>query len=91
MEIADDGGMYEQRCARSAQATGYFVLRPKADQPRAKMLLGLSTNAYAAYNNWGGFSLYAYHGRGGVQGIASRSNALIAGYFPAGRRPLCSG
>lgn len=68
IEIADDGGTYEQRCARSAQAMGYFVLRPKADQPRAKMLIGLSTNTYAAYNNWGGFSLYAYHGRGGVQG-----------------------
>ncbi|MGB0606159.1 MAG: N,N-dimethylformamidase beta subunit family domain-containing protein [Candidatus Latescibacterota bacterium] len=68
MEIADDGGTYEQRCVRSAQATGYFVLRPKVDQPRAKILLGLSTNTYAAYNNWGGFSLYAYHGRGGVQG-----------------------
>ena len=68
MEIADDGGTYEQCCVRSAQATGYFVLRSKADQPRAKMLLGLSTNTYAAYNNWGGFSLYAYHGRGGVQG-----------------------
>ncbi len=28
----------------------------------------LSTNTYNAYNNWGGFSLYAYNGRAGVQG-----------------------
>ncbi len=66
MEIGDDGGAFEQRSARSARATGYFVLR--SSRPQAKMLLALSTNTYAAYNNWGGFSLYAYHGRGGVQG-----------------------
>ena len=70
MEISDEGRPYERRCRRTAQATGYFVLRPNAFQPRAKMLIALSTNTYAAYNNWGGFSLYAYHGRGGVQGLS---------------------
>ena len=31
------------------------------------ILLELSTNTYNAYTNWGGSSLYAYHGRAGLQ------------------------
>ncbi len=69
LRIADGGGKYVRRNARSASATCYFVLREAAGiaEPAA-VLLQLSTNTYNAYNNWGGFSLYAYHGRGGNQG-----------------------
>lgn len=45
-----------------------FVVRPPAGGPRARMLLQLSTNTDNAYNNFGGFSLYAFNGRDGVQG-----------------------
>jgi hypothetical protein len=45
-----------------------FVVRPPADGPRARILLQLSMNTENAYNNFGGFSLYAYNGRDGVQG-----------------------
>lgn len=45
-----------------------FVVRPPADGPRATILLQLSTNTDNAYNNFGGFSLYAFNGREGVQG-----------------------
>ncbi len=46
----------------------YFVVRPKEPGKAAKILLQLSTNTYNAYTNWGGYSLYAYHGRHKVQG-----------------------
>ena len=68
LKIGDHGGTYTRRNQRSASARAYFIVRPLKPGSRARMLLQLSTNTYAAYNNWGGFSLYAYHGRGGVQG-----------------------
>ena len=53
----------------SESSTCYFVLRESPDTTDpAPILLQLSTNTYNAYNNWGGFSLYAYHGRNKVQG-----------------------
>jgi hypothetical protein len=55
--------------AAEAKSSCYFVLResPDAKNP-APVLLQLSTNTYNAYNNWGGFSLYAYNGRDKIQG-----------------------
>ncbi len=46
----------------------YFVIRPTHPGRDAKILLQLSTNTDNAYNNWGGYSIYAYNGRDGVQG-----------------------
>lgn len=46
----------------------YFVVRPAHPGRDAKILLQLATNTYNAYNNWGGYSLYAFHGRDKVQG-----------------------
>ena len=43
-------------------------MRAAAPGSASKVLLQLSTNSYAAYNNWGGFSVYGYHGINGVQG-----------------------
>lgn len=48
--------------------TVFFVVRPKDPGRHAKILLQLATNTYNAYTNWGGYSLYAYHGRHKVQG-----------------------
>ena len=45
-----------------------FVVRSAPRGPRAPILLQLSTNTTAAYGNFGGYSLYAYNGRDGVQG-----------------------
>lgn len=63
-------GYYEVALrAGSGSGSCYFVLREAAGiREPASILLQLSTNTYNAYNNWGGFSLYAYHGRGGNQG-----------------------
>src|SRR5580698_5103915 len=49
-------------------AETFFVVRPKDPGKNARILLQLSTNTYNAYTNWGGYSLYAYHGRHKVQG-----------------------
>lgn len=66
--VRDGGGKYVHRSARGAESSCYFVLRPAAPGQRSRILLQLSTHTYNAYNNWGGFSLYAYNGRGGNQG-----------------------
>lgn len=45
-----------------------FVVRSAPSARPAPILLQLATNTDAAYNNFGGYSLYAYNGRGKVQG-----------------------
>ncbi|MBY0460956.1 MAG: hypothetical protein K2V38_26855, partial [Gemmataceae bacterium] len=67
-------GYYECRIStqppgqKEAVGTLFFVVRPKEPGKNAKILLQLATNTYNAYTNWGGYSLYAYHGRHKVQG-----------------------
>jgi len=66
--VKDRGGKFSERNRRSAEASCFFVVRPTSPGKSARILLQLSTNTYNAYNNWGGFSLYAYNGLAGVQG-----------------------
>jgi hypothetical protein len=62
-------GYYEVKLsAGSTVASCFFVLRAAEPGKSSRVLMQLSTNTYNAYNNWGGFSLYAYNGRGGNQG-----------------------
>lgn len=68
LRVSDRGGRFTGRGRRTAESTCFFVVRSASPGTDTKILLQLSTNTYNAYNNWGGFSLYAYHGRGGVQG-----------------------
>lgn len=68
LRVRDNGGKFVQRNTRTAEGSCYFILRPARPGATSKMLLQLASNTYNAYNNWGGFSLYAYHGRGGNQG-----------------------
>jgi len=68
MKIADHGGKFEYRNRRTAESKTFFVVRNPTPGSRTKILLQLATNTYNAYNNWGGFSLYSYHGRDNVQG-----------------------
>lgn len=62
------GGKYTHRGARTAESSCFFIVRPAEPGKNSRILLQLSTNTYNAYNNWGGFSLYAYNGTAGVQG-----------------------
>jgi len=68
MKVEDHGGKFERRNRRTAESTTFFVVRNPTPGSRTKILLQLATNTYNAYNNWGGFSLYSYHGRDNVQG-----------------------
>ena len=68
LRARDGGGTFVQRNARTAEGSCYFILRSAEPGKSSKTLLQLSTHTYNAYNNWGGFSLYAYNGRAGNQG-----------------------
>jgi hypothetical protein len=66
--VRDNGGKFVQRNARTATGQCYFIMRSATPGSASRVLLQFATHTYNAYNNWGGFSLYAYHGRGGNQG-----------------------
>jgi hypothetical protein len=68
LRAADNGGTWEQVGRRTAESRCFFVLRAARPGATSRILLQLSTNTYNAYNAWGGFSLYGYSGRAGVQG-----------------------
>lgn len=67
-QVIDGGGKFVGRNRRTAECESFFVVRPAEPGKHSKILLQLATNTYNAYNNWGGGSLYAYHGRAGLQG-----------------------
>jgi hypothetical protein len=68
LRAADSGGQWTHRSRRTAESTAWFIVRQARPGTAAKILLQLATNTYNAYTNWGGFSVYAYHGLGGNQG-----------------------
>lgn len=88
MRVRDGGGKYVQRTTRTAEASCFFVLRPAEPGKNSKMLLQLSTHTYNAYNNWGGFSLYAYNGRGGNQGHRVSYERPPASQFSSWEQPF---
>lgn len=88
LRAADRGGKFTQRGRRTAEGGGYFVLRAARPGQGAKILLQLATNTYNAYNNWGGSSLYAFHGRGGNQGHRVSIERPTAGQFDRWEQPF---
>ncbi|NND05528.1 MAG: hypothetical protein HKN87_04030 [Saprospiraceae bacterium] len=68
LQIDDEGGTFVHRNRRSAEGAMFFVVRSARPGQNTKILLQLATNTYNAYNNWGGSSLYGYHGRANLQG-----------------------
>ena len=68
LRVADRGGKYVGRNRRTAEVDLFFIVRSAKPAKDTSILLELSTNTYNAYTNWGGSSLYAYHGRAGLQG-----------------------
>ncbi|HEY1188158.1 MAG TPA: N,N-dimethylformamidase beta subunit family domain-containing protein [Gemmata sp.] len=69
-------------------ADAFFVLRPKRPGRDADILLPLATNTYNAYTNWGGYSLYAYHGRHKVQGRRVSFDRPQFSQFPRWEEPF---
>jgi hypothetical protein len=66
---------------KAAASECFFVVRPASPGKDAKILLQLSTNTYNAYTNWGGYSLYAYHGKNRVQGRRVSFDRPISSQF----------
>ena len=66
--VADSGGKFVVRNRRTAEADTFFVVRSAEPGVNSKILLQLATNTYNAYTNWGGGSLYGFHGRAKLQG-----------------------
>ena len=66
--ISDSGGAWTHRGRRTAESEAWFVVRSATPGSRTRILLQLSANTYNAYNNWGGFSVYAYNSRDQNQG-----------------------
>eukprot|EP01052_Picozoa_sp_SAG31_P036689 SAG31_NODE_4618_length_3092_cov_2.884731_2_plen_195_part_00 len=58
MRVADAGGIFTHRGKRTAESVLSFVVRSPHPGRDTKVLLQLSTNSWAAYNNYGGFSVY---------------------------------
>ena len=68
LRASDGGGDPIYRNHRTAESSLHFIVRPAQPGSNTPILLQLSTNTYNAYTNWGGFSLYGYHGQNGMQG-----------------------
>lgn len=64
----DAGGKWTQRGKRTAESSAWFIVRQAKPGTTSKILLQLCTNTYNAYNNWGGFSVYAYSSLSNNQG-----------------------
>ena len=68
LRASDGGGDIIYRNHRTAESSLFFIVRAAEPGANTPILLQLSTNTYNAYNNWGGFSLYGYHGQNTLQG-----------------------
>ena len=86
--IRDGGGKFTERGPRTVESSCFFVLRAAEPGTTSKTLLQLSTHTYNAYNNWGGFSLYAYNGRGGNQGHRVSYERPPASQFGSWEQPF---
>ena len=68
LRTTDGGGKWRQRGRRTAESSAFFIVRAAQPGSTSRILLQLATNTYNAYNNWGGFSVYAYNGLSNIQG-----------------------
>ncbi len=68
LRAADAGGKWTQRGKRTAESSAWFIVRQAQPGTTSKILMQLCTNTYNAYNNWGGFSVYAYSSLSNNQG-----------------------
>ncbi|MCA9124418.1 MAG: hypothetical protein H6822_32110 [Planctomycetaceae bacterium] len=81
LQVEDRGGEFVHRNTRTATGSLFFVVRSAEPGTQSKILLQLSTNTYNAYTNWGGHSLYAYHGRNKLQGSRVSFNRPLSSQF----------
>src|SRR5262249_56903455 len=75
---------------RTAEVDLFRDVRRAAPGRATPILLQLCTNTYNAYNNWGGGSLYAYHGRANLQGHRVSFDRPLEGQFRQWELPFVS-
>jgi len=88
MRVADSGGKFIHQSHRTAEGFLFFVIRPAQPGRDTKILIQLATNSYNAYNNWAGFSLYAFHGYSNLQGHRVSFNRPLTGFFDNWEQPF---
>lgn len=88
LRAKDSGGTYVYRNRRTTESTLFFIVRPAKPGVNTPILLQLSTNTYNAYNNWGGFSLYGYHGQSQLQGNRVSFDRPAVGIFKQWELPF---
>ncbi len=88
LRAADAGGKWTHRGRRTAESSAYFIVRAAQPGSTSKVLLQLATNTYNAYNNWGGFSVYAYSGLAKNQGNRVSFDRPPASQFPKWELPF---
>jgi len=66
--VEDTGGAWTHLGRRTAESDAWFVVRAAEPGKLTPILFQLSANTYNAYNNWGGFSVYAYNSLAQNQG-----------------------
>lgn len=88
LHVEDNGGRWIHRGHRTADGSAFFVVRPTEPGKDSKILLQLCTNTYNAYTNWGGFSLYGYHGLGKNQGSRVSFDRPVAPQFKQWELPF---
>ena len=81
LRATDGGGDPIYRNHRTAESSLFFIVRPAKPGANTRILLQLSTNTYNAYNNWGGFSLYGFHGQSKIQGNQVSFDRPTSGIF----------
>lgn len=81
LRAADRGGKFVGRNRRTAEVDLFFIVRAADPGAGSRILLQLSTNTYNAYNNWGGGSLYAFHGLANLQGHRVSFDRPLEGQF----------
>ena len=88
MRAEDSGGHFTHRNRRTTEGAMFFVVKSAQPGRSTKMLIQLATNTYNAYNNWAGYSLYGYQGRGKLQGHRVSFNRPLAGFFSRWELPF---
>ena len=88
LTASDQGGPYVHRNHRTASTRLFFIVRSANPGKQSRILLQLATNTYNAYNNWGGSSLYAYHGRSKLQGHRVSFDRPLTGFFSKWELPF---
>ncbi len=88
LRVNDRGGKFVERNRRTAEGDLFFVVRAAQPGKDSKILLQLATNTYNAYTNWGGSSLYAFHGRANLQGSRVSFHRPQTSQYPNWEYPM---